>query len=117
MEGHFDDFKKNYANTREIFFTMVVRERPNLQYIQGSSTEEDDHGMDIHNTELDFHLSPSMYFNTDRDNEEYLQPITPVLKCEGGPIRAIFTLFILSRQSNQNHPQRDPINYEGMAEV
>jgi hypothetical protein len=58
-----------------------------------------------------------MYFNADRNNEEYLQPITPVLKCEEGPIEAMFTLFIVSRRSNQNHHQRESINYEGMAEV
>jgi hypothetical protein len=42
-----------------------------------------------------------MYFNTDHDNEEYLQPITPVLKCEEGPIEAIFTLFIVSYRIDQ----------------
>jgi hypothetical protein len=57
------------------FFTPAVREHPNLQYIQGSSTEEEDHGVDIKNTELYFHLSPSMSFVAARDDYEYLQPI------------------------------------------
>jgi hypothetical protein len=119
MEGQFDDFKKinYYANTRETFFTPVVRERPYLQYIEGSSTEKEDHGMDIQNTELNVRLFPPMYVNTDRDNEEYLQPSTLLLKCEEGPIEAMLTLFIISHRSNQNHHQRESINYEGMAEV
>jgi hypothetical protein len=107
----------DYVYTRETFFTPVVRERHNLQYIKGSSTEKEDHGMDIQNTEADVHLSPWASFNAARDNEEYLPPITPVSKCEEGPIEAMFTLFIVLRRSNQNRNQRESINYEGMAEV
>jgi hypothetical protein len=58
----------------------VVGERPNLQYSKGSSTEKEDHGMDIQNTEADIHLSPLMSFNAARDNEEYLPPTTLVFK-------------------------------------
>jgi hypothetical protein len=57
-EGKFDDFKffNDYANTREKFSTPVVQDLPNLQYIQGYNTEEEYHGMDIQNTELDIHF-------------------------------------------------------------
>jgi hypothetical protein len=51
-----------------------------------------------------------MYFNADSDkNDEYLQPIAPVLKCEEGKIEAMFTLLIISGQSNQKHHQRESI--------
>jgi hypothetical protein len=63
------------------------------------------------------HASPSMSFNSARDNEEYFQIIMPVLKCEEGPIEAMFTLFIVPRQSNKNHSQHESINYKDMAEV
>jgi hypothetical protein len=73
--------------------------------------------MDIPNTELDVHLSLAMSFNAVHDNEEHLQPITPVLKCEEGTIEAMSTLFIVLFQSNQNRNQRESINYKSMAKV
>jgi hypothetical protein len=89
---------EDYVSTGETFFTPIVRMVERLQVEGGSESDSES----FCGEEEAGNLSAAMEFAAQRDHEQRLLPITPVLSCERAPIMEIILHHRTSTGSNAN---------------